>query len=92
VLLVRRDIISKFVLWTLAPKTDMPFEIMLVSILRAICKPCCQNRFALPEVAMCTEDIVISALSAGIVFKGERLESLAEYFDQYLVVCLLLLV
>jgi len=28
VLLVRRDIISKFVLWTLAPKTDMPLEMM----------------------------------------------------------------
>jgi len=28
VLLVRRDIISKFVLWTLAPKTDMPLETM----------------------------------------------------------------
>jgi hypothetical protein len=28
VLLVRRDIISKFVLWTLAPKTDMLFKMM----------------------------------------------------------------
>jgi len=28
VLLVRRHIISKFVLWTLAPKTDMPLEMM----------------------------------------------------------------
>ena len=28
VLLVRRDIISKFVLWTLAPETDMPLEMM----------------------------------------------------------------
>jgi len=28
VLLVRRDIFSKFVLWTLAPKTDMLPEIM----------------------------------------------------------------
>jgi len=26
VLLVRRDIISKFVLWTVAPKTDMPLK------------------------------------------------------------------
>jgi len=41
VLLVRRDIISKFVLWTLAPKTDMPLEMMYIAILRAICKPCC---------------------------------------------------
>jgi len=28
VLLVRKDIISKFVLWTLAPKTDMPLGMM----------------------------------------------------------------
>jgi len=28
VLLVRRDILSKFVLWTLAPKTDMPLRMM----------------------------------------------------------------
>jgi hypothetical protein len=28
VLLVRRDITSKFVLWTLALKTDMPLEMM----------------------------------------------------------------
>jgi hypothetical protein len=28
VLLVRRHIISMFVLWTLAPKTDMPLEMM----------------------------------------------------------------
>jgi hypothetical protein len=28
VLLVRRDIITKFVLWTLAPTTDMPLEMM----------------------------------------------------------------
>jgi hypothetical protein len=28
VLLVRRYIMSKFVLWTLAPKTDMPLKMM----------------------------------------------------------------
>jgi hypothetical protein len=28
VFLVRRDIISKFLLWTLTPKTDMPLEMM----------------------------------------------------------------
>jgi hypothetical protein len=28
VLLVRRDIISNFVLWTVAPKTDMSLEMM----------------------------------------------------------------
>jgi hypothetical protein len=41
VLLVKRDIICLFVLWTLASKTDMPLEMMSVAILRAICKPCC---------------------------------------------------
>jgi hypothetical protein len=41
VLPVRRDIISKFILWSLAPKTDMLLLIMYVTILRAICKPCC---------------------------------------------------
>jgi hypothetical protein len=41
VLLVRRNIISQFVLWTIAPKTDMPLEMMYVTILTAICKPCC---------------------------------------------------
>jgi hypothetical protein len=33
VFLVRMHIITKFVLWTLAPKTDMPLEMMLVAIL-----------------------------------------------------------
>ena len=28
VLLVRRDIISNFVLWTIAPNADMPLEVM----------------------------------------------------------------
>jgi hypothetical protein len=41
VFLVRRDIIFKIVLWTFAPKTDMPLDMMLVAILRAICKPNC---------------------------------------------------
>jgi hypothetical protein len=39
--LVRRDIISMFVVWTLASQTDMLLEMVLVAILRAICKPCC---------------------------------------------------
>jgi hypothetical protein len=39
--LVRRNIISKFVLWTLTPLTDMPLEMMLVAIRTAIGKPCC---------------------------------------------------
>jgi hypothetical protein len=41
VLLVSRDKISKFMLCTLAPKIDMPLEMMLVTILSVICKPCC---------------------------------------------------
>jgi hypothetical protein len=74
VLIVRRAIISKFVLWTLTLKTDIPLEMMLVAILRAICKPCWHNMFATPEVAICTENIVSPALGTGIVLKGERLE------------------
>jgi hypothetical protein len=41
VLLVRGDIILKFVLWTFAADTDMLLEMMYVAILRAICKPSC---------------------------------------------------
>jgi hypothetical protein len=41
VLLVRRHIISKLGLWTLAPRTDMPLEMMFVTKLWAICKLCC---------------------------------------------------
>ena len=74
VLLIGRDIISKFVLWTLTPETDMLLEMMLVAIPRAICKPCCSNQFATPEVTICREDFVIPALGVGILFKGERLE------------------
>jgi len=92
VLLVRRDIISKFVLWTLAPKTYMPLEMMQVAILRAICKPCCYNRFATPGVAICKENVVIPSLGVGILFKGERLEYPPEYFVPYLSVCLPVLI
>jgi len=66
VLLVRRDIIAKFVLWRLVQSTAMLLEMMLVTILWAICKPCCQNQFAMPEVAICTENVVIPAIRAGI--------------------------
>jgi hypothetical protein len=41
VLLVRRDVMSNFVFWTLALNTDMQPEMMQVAILRAICDPCC---------------------------------------------------
>jgi hypothetical protein len=72
-------IISKFVLWTLAPKTNMPLKKIQITLLRAICKPCCNNRFATPAVAICTENIVIPALGAGILVKCEWLEYLLEY-------------
>jgi len=91
-MLVWRDKISQFVLWTLAPVADIPLEMMWVAILRALCKPCCWNWSATPEVAICTENVVISALSAGILFHGERLEYPLEYFIQHLSVCLLLLI
>jgi hypothetical protein len=69
VLFVRRDIIAKFVLWTLAPKPDMPLQMMLVAIPRAIYKPFCYNRLATPEVTICTQNIVIPTLGAGMWFK-----------------------
>jgi hypothetical protein len=92
VLLVRRDIISKFVLWTLAPKSDMSLEMMYIAIPRAICKPCCQNQFSTPEVAICIRKVVIPALGAGIVFNGERMQYLLDYLVQHLVVCMPLLI
>jgi hypothetical protein len=46
----------------------------------------------MPEVAICTENVVIPALGVGNVLKGERLEFPQEYFVQPLTVCLLLLI
>jgi len=46
----------------------------------------------MPEVAICTENVVIPTIGAGIVFKGEWLEYPTEYFVQHLLVCLLLLI
>jgi hypothetical protein len=40
VMTVRWDIFTKFVHWTLAPKTDMLLEMVYVAILRVICNPC----------------------------------------------------
>jgi hypothetical protein len=34
----------------------------------------------MPEVAICTENIVIHVLGTGIMFKGVRCEYLPEYF------------
>jgi hypothetical protein len=88
VLLVRLDIISKLDLWTIAPKIDMLLEMMLVAILRALCKPCCKTRCATPEVDVGTENVLIPALGAGIVFTQDRLLYAQEYFVQHLSVCL----
>jgi hypothetical protein len=46
----------------------MQLEMMQVAILSAICKPCCKNRIATPEVTICTENVVIPAFGAAIVF------------------------
>jgi hypothetical protein len=48
--------------------------------------------FATPEVVICTENIVIPALGAGMMFKGEWLEYALEYVVQHLSVCLLQLI
>jgi hypothetical protein len=53
----------------------MMLHMMLVAILKAICMPCCQNQFAMPVVAICTETIDIRAFGVEIVFNGERLNS-----------------
>jgi len=42
----------------------------------------------LPEVVICTENVVIPALGAGILFKGELVENPPEYSFQHLSVCL----
>jgi len=46
----------------------------------------------MPEVGICTENIVLPALGAGILFQGERLEYPPEYFVQHLSVCLQLFI
>jgi len=46
----------------------------------------------MPEVAICTENVVIPALGAAILFKGERLEYPPENLLWPLSVCLLLLI
>jgi len=63
-----------------------------VAIVRAICKPCCRYRFATPEVAICTENVVIPTLGIGILFKGARLEYPPGYFVQCISDCLPLLI
>jgi hypothetical protein len=83
VLLVRREIISKFVLCILAPKTDMPLEMMQVTILRAICKPCYYNQFAMPEVTISTENVIIPFLGVGNMFKCKGLDHPPGYIVPY---------
>jgi hypothetical protein len=86
-LCVRRHIISKFVLWTLAAKTDKPLEMMLVAIPRAICMPSCENRCATPDVAIGIQNMVLPTLGVGILLKGGRLDYPMEYLVQHVPVC-----
>jgi hypothetical protein len=46
----------------------------------------------MPEVAICTDNVVIPTLGIGIVFLGERLEYPPEYLLQHLSVCMPLLI
>jgi hypothetical protein len=71
VLVVTIHIIFEFVLWTLRPRKDMLLEMTYVAILWAIRKPCCYNQFASPDVAICTEKVVIPTPGAGMLVKGE---------------------
>jgi len=50
------------------------------------------NQFSTPDVAIGTENIVIPAPGAGVLFKVERVESPPEYFIQHFSVCLPLLI
>jgi hypothetical protein len=45
-----------------------------------------------PEVAICTENIVMPALGPGMLFKGDRLRYPLESFVQHFLVCLPLLI
>jgi len=46
----------------------------------------------MPEVAICTENVVIPTLGAAMLFKGEWPKYLPEYIFQHLSVCLPLLI
>jgi hypothetical protein len=46
----------------------------------------------MPEVAICTEKVVIPTLRDAILFEGERLEYLPVYFVQHLSASLPLLI
>jgi hypothetical protein len=90
VLLARRDIISKFVLWILTLKIYMQLEKRLFTVLRATCKPCIFNLLAQSAVAITTENILTPTSSAGIMFKGGKLEFPLEFLVPQLSVCPLL--
>jgi hypothetical protein len=42
----------------------------------------------MPEVAIGTANVVLPALGAGIMFKGERLKYAPEYIVQHITVCM----
>jgi hypothetical protein len=46
----------------------------------------------MPEVAICTENVVIPTLGAGILCQGKRLEYPLKYFVQHHSVCSLVLI
>ena len=48
-------------------------------------------QFAMPEAAICKENIVVRTFGAGIVFNGDRLVYPPEYPVQHLSVCFPLL-
>jgi hypothetical protein len=50
--------------------------------------PCCYNRFETPDVAICTEHVVILALRAAIVLKGGRLVYTPEYIVHHIPICM----
>jgi hypothetical protein len=70
----------------------MSLEMMLVTILRTICKPYRNIHFAMPETAIWTGNMILPDLGAGIVFKGYKLEYPPEYLVQDPSTCLLLLI
>ena len=70
-------------LQTHASNTDMPLQMMKVTILRAIYEKSCYNRFATPDVVISTDILVISSPGAGILLESERTEYPAEFNVQY---------
>jgi hypothetical protein len=90
--LVRWDMLWKFIFWTPTPRTVMLLEMMKVTTLMAICKPCCQNGHSTPEVAICAENVLIPAFTIGILVKSDKLEIRRQYHMRHLMVCLAVLI